>query len=220
MPIDRPLFFKELGRKAFHFGGCIVPAAYYFFVSRDVMLLVLAFCVLGAGFLEYMRLNGRDLYPTTFMRSSEEQRLGSYFYAALSMLLAVLLFDKTIAIAAILFLVIGDSVTGLAGILLSMYGARKPVDVREGGGGNVAYAIRHHKPAALMLLMFALCGAIGLAFRPELSYPAIAAGAAGAVIADAFPWRIGRYMLDDNLSIPLVAGSLMMLAVWLGTVSV
>jgi dolichol kinase len=127
----------------------------------------------------------------------------------------VLLFDKAVAAAAILFLIFGDSLTGLAGILLSMYGAKKPVDVRNGGGGNVAYAIRHHKPFALMLLMFALCGAIGLMFRPELSYPAIAAGAAGAVIADAFPWRIGRYMLDDNLSIPLVAGALMTLAMLL-----
>jgi dolichol kinase len=217
MPLDRPLFFKELGRKAFHFGGCIIPAAYYFFVSRDVMLLVLALCVLGAGFLEYMRLAGRDLYPTTFMRPSEERRLGSYFYAALSMLLAVLLFSKTLAIVAILFLVIGDSVTGLAGILLSMYGGKKPVDIREGGGGNLAYAIRHHKPASLMLLMLALCGAIGLVFRPELSYLAIVAGAAGAMIADAFPWRIGGFTIDDNLSIPLVAGALMTLAVLLGT---
>jgi dolichol kinase len=216
MPLDRPLFLKELGRKAFHFGGCVIPAAHYFFVSREIMLLVLAFCVLGAGFLEYMRLNGRDLYPTTFMRRSEERRIGSYFFAALSMLLAVLLFSKKIAIAAILFLVIGDSVTGLAGILLPMYGVKNPVDVGEGGGGNPTYAVRHHKPALLMLLMFVLCGAIGLAFRPELSCLAIAAGAAGAVIADAFPWRIGRYMLDDNLSIPLLAGALMTLAVLLG----
>jgi dolichol kinase len=215
MHFDRPLFFNELGRKAFHIAGCVIPAAYYLFIPRDVMLLVLAFCVLGAGFLEYMRLTGRDLYPTTFMRQSEEHRIGSYFYAALAMLLAVLLFDKAVAAAAILFLIFGDSLTGLAGILLSMYGAKKPVDVRNGGGGNVAYAIRHHKPFALMLLMFALCGAIGLMFRPELSYPAIAAGAAGAVIADAFPWRIGRYMLDDNLSIPLVAGALMTLAMLL-----
>jgi dolichol kinase len=93
-----------------------------------------------------------------------------------------------------------------------MYAGKRSVDIRDGDGGNLAYAIRHHKPVLLMLLMFAICGTIGLAFRPELSYPAIAAGAAGAVIADAFPWRIGRYTIDDNLSIALLAGALMALA--------
>jgi dolichol kinase len=212
MPFDRSLFRKELGRKAFHIGGCIIPAAYYFFVSREIMLVVLAACVLGAGFLEYMRLNGRDLYPTTFMRKSEDRRIGSYFYAALSMFLAVLLFDRAIAAAAILFLIFGDSITGLAGAVWYMYVRRKPVDIRDGASGGLLYTVTHPKPFPLMLLMFAICSVIGLAFRPELSYPAIAAGAAGAVIADAFPWRLGGFTVDDNLSIPLLAGALMALA--------
>jgi dolichol kinase len=60
--------------------------------------------------------------------------------------------------------------------------------------------------------MFAICVVIGLAFRPELTYLTLAAGAAGAVIADAFPWRSRGFVLDDNLSIPLLAGALMTLA--------
>jgi dolichol kinase len=192
--------------------GCIVPATYYFILSRDIMLAVLGACVLGAGFLEYMRLTGRDLYPSSYMRLSEKGRLAGYFYAVLALFLAVLLFSKTIAIAAMLFLVFGDALTGLAGVILAMYSGKKSVDVRDGKGGGLAYAVRHHKPFSLMLLMFAICGVIGLAFRPELSYLAIAAGAAGAVIADAFPWRVGGFVVDDNLSIPLLAGALMTLA--------
>jgi dolichol kinase len=212
MPFDRPLFFKELGRKAFHMAGCVIPAAYYFVIPHDIMVLALAFCVLGAGFLEYMRLTGRDLYPTVFMRPSEDGRLGGYFYAALALFLSVLLFSKTIAVAAMLFLVFGDALTGLAGVVMSMYSDRKPVNVRDGKGSGFVYAIRHPKPITLMLVMFAICAVIGLAFRPELSYLAIAAGATGAVIADAFPWRIGNYSIDDNLSISLLAGTLMTLA--------
>ncbi len=63
-----------------------------------------------------------------------------------------------------------------------------------------------------MLVMFAICSVIGLAVRPELSYLSIAAGAVGAVIADAFPWRVAGYTIDDNLSIPLLAGALMTIA--------
>ncbi len=212
MPFDGPIFFRELGRKAFHMAGCVIPAAYYFFVSREIMLVVLGACVVGAGFLEYMRLKGRDLYPNTFMRPSEDRRLGGYFYAALAMFLAVLLFSKVVAVAAILFLVFGDAITGLAGALLLMYTGKRSVDVRDGSQQGLMYAIIHHKPLPLMLLMFAICAVIGLAFHPEISYLAIAAGALGAVIADAFPWRIGRYTIDDNLSIPLLAGALMTLA--------
>ena len=212
MPFDRPLFFKELGRKAFHMAGFVIPAAYYFFVSREIMLAVLGACVIGAGFLEYRRLSGRDLYRTTFMRPSEDRRLGAYFYAALSMFLAVLLFSKAIAAAAILFLIFGDAITGLAGAVWFMYVSRKPVDVRNRASGGLLYAVTHPKPFPLMLLMFVVCSVIGLAFRPELSCAAIAAGATGAVIADAFPWRIAGYMIDDNLSIPLLAGALMTLA--------
>ncbi|OPY28795.1 MAG: hypothetical protein A4E28_01319 [Methanocella sp. PtaU1.Bin125] len=212
MPFDRQLFVKELGRKAFHMAGCVIPAAYYFFVSKDLMAVLLALCVMGAGVLEYLRLTGRDLYPTSFMRPSEKGRLAGYFYAAASMFLAVLLLSKTVAVAAILFLVVGDAVTGLAGAVLFMYTGKKTIDGREKPDRGLAYAVTHPKPVALMLVMFMICSVIGLAFRPELSYVAIAAGAAGAVIADAFPWRVAGYTIDDNLSIPLLAGALMTLA--------
>ncbi|HUL61492.1 MAG TPA: dolichol kinase, partial [Methanocella sp.] len=98
---------------------------------------------------------------------------------------------------------------GLAGAVLFMYTGRKSVAARDGAQGGLAYAVTHPKPLPLMLLMFALCAGIGLLFRPGLPYAAAAAGALGAVIADAFPWRVGPYTIDDNLSIPLLAGALM-----------
>ncbi|MGA9139270.1 MAG: dolichol kinase [Methanocella sp.] len=212
MPFDRQLFFKELGRKAFHMAGCVIPAAYYFFLSKEIMGTVLAACVIGATVLEYMRLTGHDLYPSSYMRPSEGGRLAAYFYAAASMFLAVVLFSKTIAVAAILFLVFGDAITGLAGAVLFMYTGKKSIDARGKAERGLVYAVTHPKPISLMLVMFIVCGVIGLALRPELSYLAIAAGAAGAVIADAFPWRVAGFTIDDNLSIPLLAGALMALA--------
>lgn len=212
MSFDRQLFLKELGRKSFHMAGCVIPAAYFFVVPREPLAIALFFCVLGAGFLEYMRLRGRDLFRTTFMRPSEDGRPGGYFYASVSLFLSVLLFSKTVAIVAMLFLIFGDAITGLAGAVYFMYIRRKPVDVRNANAGSLANTLRHHKPAALMLLMFIICAAIGLVFYPKLSYIAIIAGGLGAVIADSFPWHIGKYVIDDNLSIPLVAGTLMTLA--------
>jgi dolichol kinase len=212
MPFDRGLFLKELGRKAFHIASCVVPAAYHFLLPREWMLAALFLCIVGAGFLEYMRLTGRDLYPSPFMRPSEAASLAGYFYGAISLFLAVLLFSKPVAVAAMLFLILGDAITGLAGALYFMYTRQKSVDVRDGGSDELAYMLKHHKPVGLMLVMFLVCAAVGLLFYPAISYAAIVAGAAGAVIADAFPWRIGSYVIDDNLSIPLASGALMTLA--------
>jgi dolichol kinase len=162
-------FFKELGRTAFHMAGCVIPAAYYFYVSKEIMAVLLAVCVFGAGILEYMRLTGRDVYPSSYMRPSEKGRLAAYFYAAAAMFLSVLLFSKTIAVAAMLFLVFGDAITGLAGAVLFMYTGKKCIDGRENPKRGLAYAITHPKPLSLMLVMFAVCSVIGLAVRPELS---------------------------------------------------
>lgn len=225
MAFDRSLFFKELGRKAFHAAGIIIPAAYFFFLSREQMLAALAICVLGAGVLEYMRLGGRSLFGAEFMRPSEDKRLGGYFYAAVSLFLAVLLFEKTIAIAAMLCLVIGDALTGLSGVVLSMYMGRRTADVRREDTakkgiisriiGDTAYALSHPKTPVLMIFMFAICSAIGLLFYPALPLAVIAAGALGAVIADCFPWRFLGFVIDDNLSIPLTVGIFMSLTLLL-----
>jgi len=222
MAFDRTLFLKELGRKSFHIAGCVIPAAYFYFVPREWMLAGLFLCIIGAGFLESRRLRQRDLYPTVFMRPSEDRRLAGYFYATISLFLSILLFDKTIAVVAMLCLVIGDALTGLAGVVLSMYFGRQTADVRQEEKSrngviqaiinDMVYALSHPKSPVLMAVMFITCSAIGLLFHPKLSLAAIAAGAIGAVIADCFPWRVMGFVIDDNLSIPLLAGLLMTVA--------
>ena len=228
MPFDSKLFFKELGRKAFHIAGCVIPAAYFFLVSREWMLVILFLCIVGAGFLEYRRLRGRSLYHTEYMRPSEKTRLGGYFYAAVSLFLAVFLFEKTIAVTAMLCLVIGDALTGLAGVLLSMYLGRRIADIRAEDTekksivsmivGDTIYVLSHPKSPVLMAVMFAVCSVIGLLFYPTLPLVVIAAGALGAVIADCFPWRFLGFVIDDNLSIPLLSGALMTLTTLLYTI--
>jgi dolichol kinase len=78
--------------------------------------------------------------------------------------------------------------------------------------GEFRYALAHPKSPVLMAVMFIACAAIGLCLYPALSSRMIMAGALGAVIADAFPWRVAGFTVDDNLSIPLLSGALMWLA--------
>lgn len=223
MPFDRSLFVKEVARKSIHMGGFVIPLFYYFFFSRELMLLLLGLGVLAGGALELIRLSGNPVFPSILLRKHEEKGVvGGYFYAILASFLAVLLFDKTIAVAAILFLDLGDAITGLAGAVVSMYHGQRKAYTRTYAVGreesvvnallnDLRYAIGNHKSPLLMGVMFSVCAVIGLLFYPSLSLLAIAAGALGSVVADAFPWRIYGVAIDDNLLIPLLSGALMML---------
>ena len=219
MTLDWNILAREASRKAVHVAGVAIPLAYYFFLSRELVLLILGAAVLAAAVLESIRLSGNPIFPGLLMRGYEEKGvIGGYFFALLSSFLAVFLFDKAVAVAAMLFLDVGDAVTGLAGAVMTMLTGRKEADKRDYGtqerslAEELWYAFSHPKSPVLMAVMFAACGLIGFFLRPSLSPAAIAAGSLGAVVADAFPWRFFGLTVDDNLSIPLLSGALMWLA--------
>lgn len=216
MPPDWSILAKEASRKSIHLAGAVVPLAYYFFIPRELLLAILGLALLVAAALEYIRLSGKQIFPGILLRGHEEKGvIGGYFFALLSTFLAVLLFDKAIAVAAILFLDVGDAFTGLAGAVMSMLLGRSKADTRDYDTkarslfDELCYAASHPKSPVLMAVMFMVCGLIGLAFYPSLSPLMIIMGALGAVIADAFPWRLFGFVIDDNLSIPLLSGALM-----------
>lgn len=201
------LFFRELQRKAFHVSGSLIPIIYYF-ITREAALIYLAIINAVLLFIEWMRLSGRIRLPKILLRPHEEKQVAAYIYFQMAALLSILLFDKTIAIASLLMLAIGDTASGLAGAMLK--------------GGNIRYSnIRIMiKPLPIITTMFAVCLIIGIllsrlppaAEAPQMSFAVFAAGAIGATIADAIPIRIQGNPVDDNLIIPLLAGLFMSVA--------
>ena len=213
MPPDRSILGKEVLRKSVHMAGFIVPLAYYFFIPRAYLLVVLPIAVIVAAFLELIRTSGNPIFPRILLRGHEEKGvLAGYFYAVLSLFLAALLFDKTIAVASMLFMTLGDGVTGLAGAAMARADTRDYGRRPGPAAGEFLHALRHHKPPALMAVMLLSCGLIGLILYPALTPAAIIAGALGSMAADAFPWTVFGITVDDNLSIPLLSGALMVLA--------
>lgn len=142
------------------------------------------------------------------LRPHEEKQVAAYIYFQMAALLSIMLFDKTIAIAALLMLALGDTASGLAGTLLR--------------GGNIRYS---HikiiiKPLPIIAIMFMVCLLIGLLLSDlpltrdmtQISFVVYAAGAVGATIGDGIPLRIQGKPVDDNLMIPLLAGLFMSVA--------
>lgn len=225
MRLDHVLLKQEFDRKIFHVVWALLPLLYYFGYPREGMLLLL-FCQLLIWIgVEAMRKTGYPLISTELLR--EHERLGApmgTLYQITSLFLAVLFFDKEIAILAMMFCCIGDSVTAFAGALFLPYLGRGKTAIRtftagKGGTsslyGDIHQALVHRKSVLLMIVMFVTCLALGFLFFPSRPPAVILAGCLGAVIADAFAWRVAGITMNDDLTIPLVSGALMSLAIFL-----
>jgi len=190
---------KELRRKAIHLTGLSVPLG-LIFLGRTVTAGAIALALAVSLLLEVQRLNGKIRLPE--VRDHEETKVASYIYYMVGSLLCVLLFPPMIAVTAMLFLTLGDTVSGLAGSIL------KNCDVR----GAAAPAGRGRiKPLPVVAAMFTACLFIGYLTSgfSGLSFPVYLAGAAAATFADGVAIIIRKRSLDDNLSIPVFSGALM-----------
>ena len=181
-------------------GACsTIPLVALLFNSSEMVALMaglssVALLAEGARFLlpGANRVLMRWLKP--LLRESERRRITGATYIALSSLVAFLLFDKPVAIAALFFLSLGDPLAALVGTHMgSMFGLR-----RFYGKSPVG---------TLAFLTVALTAAGVLSASGVVPFHwGLVAGAAIAAIVELVP-----LMVDDNVSIPLVSGAAMTL---------
>lgn len=227
MAPDPVLLRQEAERKLFHFAWIVYPLIYYSGYPRaGMLLLTLAALLIWSGF-EVARWRGYSVVSPGQIREHEKgRRVMGTFYQVLSLFLAVLLFDEPIAVLAMLCCCVGDAVTGFAGaILADRLGAGRTL-IRDYAPASlmvrpaalvadVRHALRHRKSWLLVALMFVACLAPGMIAYPGASLAILAAGAAGAAIADAFAWRVLGLTLNDDLTITLASGAAMSVVAFL-----
>ncbi len=205
------LFFVELRRKAVHTAGSLIAVAYYF-IDKETAVTGLAIINTVLLTVEWFRLSGKIKLPEILLRPHEDKQVAAYIYFQLAALISIFVFEKTIAIAAILMLAMGDTASGLAGALMD--------------GGNVRYSRKKFiaKPFQIMVVMFVVCVLIGILLQnfplaPDMNYISLRiyiAGALGATLGDAIPLRLQGRPIDDNLMIPILSGVFMTIANLLG----
>lgn len=175
---------RELLRKLIHYGSSIFPFIYYNFFSRAEMLWLLG--GLSAIFLlaEILRMNisiFKHLFKRFFgpiVRVSESNKFTGATSVFISGFLTVLIFEKNIAIFAMLTLSLADATAALIG---KKWGKRKLFDKTLEGS-----------------LTF-LIVSIGLAIiLPDLFRLGAIVAAIVATLIELFPSPI-----DDNLMIPI-----------------
>ena len=200
------LLLHELRRKSIHLTGSLIPAAYYF-IDRETAVVLLTIINAVLLVVEWLRLNGKIALPEMLLRPHEKKQVAAYIYFQLAALLTIFVFDKTIAIAALLMLAFGDTASGIAGAMIR--------------GGNVRHEGGWIKPLPIMAVMFTVCVIVGLILikippAPDMKTLPLGAyilGALGATFGDAVHLRLFGKSLDDNLVIPILAGLFMTIAV-------
>jgi len=183
------LLATELKRKTLHLTALIIPIGYY--VSRAAWLIwwersLLAAVVLALA-IEVFRLNHprtRHVFRHFFgelLRNHEDVSLLGSTYLLIASLLTIHLFPKPVAVLALTFLIVGDTVAAIVGKSIGR--------VRIFG-----------KTLEGSLACFAVCYGM-TALVPGIPFPVGLVGAAVATVFELLP-----IPLDDNFRIPLSAG--------------
>ena len=195
----RTTLVKEIRRKAIHLSGLSVPFGLLVF-GRTFTAAMIALALVAALALERQRLKGKISLPEE--RVQEKDKVASYIYYIMGSLLCVLLFPLMIAVTAMLLLSLGDTVSGLVGSVLAK------ADVRS------RREMWCCKPMPIVSAMFSACLFIGYLASgiTRLSFPVYFAGAVGATVADCVAIIIHNKGLDDNFTIPVFSGLLMVAA--------
>ena len=197
MPVSTPpsvpgdiTFRQELARKATHLAALVIPVSYYIlcFEKADVLMIMVPITVLMIlidvarlrQWLFWKAFAGKIIGPIIRPRENSGDFTGAT-YILLSVCLTVALYDKPIAIAALAFVIVGDSLAAVVG--------------RRIGRHKVGNKSIEGSAACLL-------GTVIVAVLvPELLLPVGLFGAVTATIFEAFPLGI-----DDNITVPILAG--------------
>jgi dolichol kinase len=180
----------EVNRKIVHLISLAIPIGYAL-TSRETALTVLLLLFLGFLSVDVLRRYHRatsSLFQRyiigTVLRENETHRLMGSTYFLLASVLVILLFSKPIAMVSVLILIISDTCAAWVG-----RGVGRVAIFEKTLEGSLAFLL-----SALLIVWF----------YPGLNRLAGSLAALGATVIELLPIPI-----DDNVTIPLVAGVIM-----------
>ena len=190
---------NELSRKSIHIASTIIPLAYYF-LPKFWMLLLLIPATLLIVIIDFVRIESFHVGKLFFrffsrmLRRHEMTTLTGASYVMVSALICIAFLDKFVAIAALLFLTVGDTFAAIVGISIGR--------IRIGFGksleGSLAFFV-----SSVIAAKYATSGSF-LTLSGELNWEIILIGAFLATILEILPLP-----LDDNLRISVISGIVM-----------
>jgi dolichol kinase len=179
----------EIKRKFIHIFSLLYIAIYLYFQTKynhKTGLLALTVVLIFFLVLEYFRVIKRKKIPIfhIFWRESEKNRLGGQVYFITGAILAFALFDKNIAIVALLMTVFGDMAAAIFGIAFGKHWIKGLKDRAWEG----------------VLAQFIVDLGIAMLILNDIPLSIVM-----ALVATFVETTITK--IDDNLSIPLFSGA-------------
>jgi dolichol kinase len=180
----------EIRRKIVHLATLSIPAGYLLFSEKTVISIILplflAFLCVDLLRQYHAGIGGlfKKYFIGTVLRERESTTLMGSTYFLFASVLVILLFPKSIAIASLLILILSDTAAALVGKgigKVSIFG--KTLE------GSMAFFISSQ---AIVWLY------------PGLNHLWGSVAALGATVIEVLPINV-----DDNLTIPLIAGAIM-----------
>ncbi|MBI5573124.1 MAG: hypothetical protein HY919_01045 [Elusimicrobia bacterium] len=181
-------------RKISHWFILLVPFFYIFFLSREMILLLLAIAMSVVIIFELLRLKNEKLNQKLLKifdgiyRETEAKNVSTLIFTLSGMFFTILFFEKEIALLAIFFLTFGDGFAALAG---EKYGKHKVFGKKSWVG------------VATNLLTCLVVGLIFSHFYPiKIKFSQIFFGSLAATVIEILP-------VKDNLLIPIISAYVM-----------
>jgi dolichol kinase len=185
-------FLYEFKRKSIHLGALVIPLLYWFIPNETAAKSLLFAITLALLVGDVLRLRIRVLRRVYFflfkkvVRFHETKTIHGATYLMIASCICISIFEKPIAVAALSFLIIGDTAAALFGRTFG-----KIRIMNKTLEGSIA--------CLLSCLLIVLC-------IPGLNHRIGLIGALIATVAEFFPLPI-----DDNFRIPLSSGLIMQL---------
>jgi dolichol kinase len=182
---------NEILRRLVHASGAVVPGLW---LANLLTWTQIRYLLVGgvalAVLLEFARLvlGFEWVVYDVLTREYEQDSPAGYAMYVFSGSLTGLLFTPRIAVPAMLMLTLADPVSGLLS----------------------ADELRPVKQGRVLAVMFAVCAAIAAAFVP---LTAAVLGGLAAMVADGVKPTVRGFVVDDNLTIPIVAAVAMFVGV-------
>ena len=195
--------FAELLRKSTHLAGLIFPIL-YFFLDKPIMKIIVGGVALFAICVEFAKWlfpKFRAMffqYLKILLRSHEKQgAITGATYYLIGVFLCIVIFEKSVAIACILFIILGDTAAALVG---KRWGRTKLIGNKSLEGSAACFGVCS---LITLFLINPIVGTTG-AINPIVCIT----GAFFATLTELLPLRI-----DDNLTVPLISGAIMQLMI-------
>jgi dolichol kinase len=181
----------EIKRKIVHLATLVIPIGYALASQEMVLLFLVPFflCYLSVDLLRHFHTGLASLFQKHFfrrvLREEEKKTLMGSTYFLFSSILTILLFPKSIAIVSLLILILSDTAAAIVGKWIG----RVPI-----WGKTLEGSMAFFLSSLLIVWIY-----------PQLNRFSGTLAALGATLIEVLPIRV-----DDNLTIPLVAGAIML----------